>query len=184
MRRMKTRLRASPAHRLPGLPSVGSRLGSPGRGRSSLDVHGDSTLLSVWSFVDDVVATKGPSPATTTAADFSPPSRVFQTARRSPFQARDEISRSKTCVVLRTTAASTARACGCWSFAVTGPLAPPSTPRTRFLSIGPRIRSPLPSRRPRGATLCGSLSIATACFRADSHLLPRRPCSAHQSTGA
>src|SRR5207237_5186655 len=32
--------------------------------------------------------------------------------------------------------------------------APPSI---RFLFVGPQLRSPLPSRRPRGPTLCGSL---------------------------
>jgi len=30
-------------------------------------------------------------------------------------------------------------------------------PRIRFLFVGPQLRSPLPSRRPRGPTLCGSL---------------------------
>src|SRR5450830_281812 len=32
--------------------------------------------------------------------------------------------------------------------------APPSI---RFLFVGPQLRSPLPSRRPHGTTLCGSL---------------------------
>jgi hypothetical protein len=43
------------------------------------------------------------------------------------------------------------------SFAVIGPLAFPASSRTRFLFIGPQFRSPLPARRPRGPTLCGSL---------------------------
>ena len=39
-------------------------------------------------------------------------------------------------------------------------------PRIRFLFIGPQLRSPLPSRRPHGSTLCGSLpSLRPACER-------------------
>jgi len=30
-------------------------------------------------------------------------------------------------------------------------------PCIRFLFVGPQLRSPLPSRQPRGPTLCGSL---------------------------
>jgi len=33
----------------------------------------------------------------------------------------------------------------------------PAPPSIRFLFVGLQLRSPLPSRRPRGPTLCGSL---------------------------
>ena len=39
-----------------------------------------------------------------------------------------------------------------------------STPRIRFLSIAPRFRSTLPSRRPRGRTLCASLRSLQPAF--------------------
>jgi hypothetical protein len=148
---------------------------SPGRGRFVCETHGDLTLRLVRPF-PDVDGNQMPAPGTTASADFSPTSPLSTTL---PFQARDEISRSKTCVVLRATAASTTRDDGCWSFAVSGPLAPPSPPHTRFLSIGPRFCSPLPSRRPhvrRSAVRSGRYTQLPGGLSPP----PRRSCSAHQ----
>ena len=100
----------------------------------------------------------GPSPrrtpATTTSADFSlrwpcGPRRPFGRKARPPrvrtsaFAARPPDLR---CLALVTRASR--------SIARLPYAAPPSI---RFLFVGPQLRFPLPSRQPRGPTLCGSL---------------------------
>ena len=100
----------------------------------------------------------GPSPpppklrrATTTSADFS------LRLPSSPFQAQGEISPGKNIDLHRTTAGFTSPCLGHNSFAVIARSPCSAPPPIRFLFIGPRLRSPLPSRRPRRPTLCGSL---------------------------
>ncbi len=102
----------------------------------------------------------GPSPrrsldvATTASADFSlrrprDRRRPFRRKARSPrvrtqtFAARPPDLR-RLALVTRASRSSARSPCS----------APPDI---RFLFVGPQLRSPLPSRRPRGSTLCGLL---------------------------
>lgn len=96
----------------------------------------------------------GRTPATMTAADFSlheacASCRPFRRKARSPqvrtstFTARPPDLRRLALITraLRTRARSPCLA----------------SPHIRFLFVGPQLRAPLPSRRPRGSTLCGLL---------------------------
>jgi len=99
----------------------------------------------------------GPSPpgaATMASADFSlrwlcGPRRPFGREARSPrvrtsaFAARPPDLR-RLALITRASRSLARSPCS-------------APPRIRFLFVGPQLRSPLPSRRPRGPTLCGSL---------------------------
>jgi hypothetical protein len=75
----------------------------------------------------------------------------------SPFQAQSEISPGKNIGLRCATAGSTSPRLGHESFAVIGPLALLGTASYPVSVRQPAARYPLPSRRPRGSTLCGSL---------------------------
>ena len=94
------------------------------------------------------------APATTTSADFSLPADTLA----SPFQAQSEISPGKNADLPCTTAGFTLP--GLWSRELRDHwLARPVRPRlvSGSVYVSPQVRSPLPSCRPRGPTLCGSL---------------------------
>ena len=67
------------------------------------------------------------------------------------------------------------------SFAIIGSLALLGAASIRFLFVGPQLRSTLPSRRPRGPTLCASLRFARRDQLTRGLPPPSRcPCRAHK----
>jgi hypothetical protein len=105
----------------------------------------------------------GPSPpsraATTTSADFSlrASRRVALSGVRRDAQVRTLTFAARPSPLRRL--ASVVRASRC---SARSPCS--AAPHRRFLFIDPRFRSPLPSRRPRGSTLCGSLRSLRPAF--------------------